>query len=220
MAEPLATKMLEAEKPENRNLVLAEVAASGIKESDPVFMATLAIVTAKVVVEQTPKELRQTFTECLASTRDELSGYEKVAMAGIKHEVSKTVDQLVAEAIAKGSEAKNVVTYKSLIGAGAMALGLLLVGALGGMSALRWFAQMDNRGLTAAEVTALDFGQSKEGRFAQQLLEWNPDLLNGECESRAQDLGAITIGDGTRKATSGYCFVWRQPPDKREFTRE
>jgi hypothetical protein len=215
MAEDLLDRLLRDQDTDTREKVLQIVHASGIRESDPVFLLMVANSTVQVLLEQAPNELRQTFHDCHQRTRDEYESWEKASLAGIKHEISKTTNQLVAEAIAKGNEAKSVVTYKSLIGAGAMLLATLLVGGVCGLGAARWIAQMDDRGLTAEQIKALEWGQSNEGRFAQQFFAWNPDLLNRECEARARDLGAIRVNG--RTYTSGYCFLWTQPPDERGF---
>jgi hypothetical protein len=211
----LLEKLLEGQDAATRAKVMSVVHESGLRESDPLFLLMVANSTVQVLLNQAPNDLRQTFNDCFEKLRLEYGGYEKAALAGMKQDIAKTVSQLVGAAIAKGNEAKNVVTYKSLMGAGFITLTVLLVGALFGFGASRWLVQMDNRGLTADEVVALKWGQSKEGRYAQQLFDWNPDLMNGECEARVRELGAMRVGD--RRVTSGYCFLWTQPPSKRKF---
>jgi hypothetical protein len=164
MAKNLLEELLKDQTQNTREKVLSIVNASGIKESDPVFLLMVANSTVQILLEQAPNALKQTFTDCQQRTRDEFRGYEQAALAGIKEEVAKTAHQLVAESLAKAKESKNVVTYKSLIGAGAMMLVILLVGGMSGLGYARWIAQVDHRGLTADEIKTLDFAQSKEGR--------------------------------------------------------
>jgi predicted lipid carrier protein YhbT len=71
--------------------------------------------------------------------------------------------------------------------------------------------------LSASDAQLLKWAKSKEGRLAQNLVEWNSDYLeNRRCTQEVQDLGVeLTVGD--RVATSGYCVLWVVPPDQREF---
>lgn len=216
MPENLLEKLLQNQTTDTREKVLSVVHASGLRESDPIFLLMVANSTVQVLLEQAPNNLRQTFNDCLQKTRSEYQGYEQAALTGLKMEIAKAVNQVLTESTAKANQAKNVVTYKSLIGAGAMMLAVLTIGGLCGLGSARWIAQLDGRGLTDEEVKALSWARSKQGRFAYDLMQWNPDLQGRQCQERVKEL-AVQMGD--RKATGGYCFVWIVPYKQRTFAR-
>jgi hypothetical protein len=195
--------------------VLSIVHESGLRESDPLFLLMVANSTVQVLLNQAPNELKQTFHDCLQSTRSEYREYERAALTGIKGDIARSVDQLVKAALLEGNKSRAAGGLPSLVSAGAILMGVLVIGVGTGFLASRWLIQRDSRGLTAAEVTALSWGRSREGQFARQLFSWNPTLLNRKCESQARNLGSIEV-EG-RTLAGGYCFVWTQPPEKRTF---
>jgi hypothetical protein len=194
------------------------VSAFGIDENDALFLLLLSNSSVQVLLEQAPNSFRQTFEHAHQKVLDSIEQYEQAARRGVERQVSESVKELMQ----KAGATKARVTLKSLIGAGAIALGLVGLGLLGGWSYARWqqsqiqMAPGEPRQLTLQEAEALDWATSEEGQYARQLLEWNEALLGGNCQQQVKDLG-VTIQMGTRKAKSGFCLVWTQPPSEREF---
>lgn len=194
------------------------VSAFGIDENDALFLLLLSNSSVQVLLEQAPNSFRQTFEHAHQKVLDSIEQYEQAARRGVERQVSESVKELMR----KAGATKARVTLKSLIGAGAIALGLVGLGLLGGWSYARWqqsqiqMAPGEPRQLTLQEAEALDWATSNEGQYARQLLEWNEALLGGNCQQQIKDLG-VTIQMGTRKAKSGFCLVWTQPPSEREF---
>ncbi|MFE4108492.1 DUF6753 family protein [Almyronema epifaneia] len=194
------------------------VSAFGIDENDALFLLLLSNSSVQVLLEQAPNSFRQTFEHAHQKVLDSIEQYEQAARRGVERQVSESVKELMQ----KAGATKARVTLKSLIGAGAIALGLVGLGLLGGWSYARWqqsqiqMAPGEPRQLTLQEAEALDWATSNEGQYARQLLEWNEALLGGNCQQQVKDLG-VTIQMGTRKAKSGFCLVWTQPPSEREF---
>lgn len=194
------------------------VSAFGIDENDALFLLLLSNSSVQVLLEQAPNSFRQTFEHAHQKVLDSIEQYEQAARRGVERQVSESVKELMQ----KAGATKARVTLKSLIGAGAIALGLVGLGLLGGWSYARWqqsqiqMAPGEPRQLTLQEAEALDWATSEEGQYARQLLEWNEALLGGNCQQQVKNLG-VTIQMGTRKAKSGFCLVWTQPPSEREF---
>lgn len=194
------------------------VSAFGIDENDALFLLLLSNSSVQVLLEQAPNSFRQTFEHAHQKVLDSIEQYEQAARRGVERQVSESVKELMR----KAGATKARVTLKSLIGAGAIALGLVGLGLLGGWSYARWqqsqiqMAPGEPRQLTLQEAEALNWATSEEGQYARQLLEWNEALLGGNCQQQVKDLG-VTIQMGTRKAKSGFCLVWTQPPSEREF---
>jgi len=194
------------------------VSAFGIDENDALFLLLLSNSSVQVLLEQAPNSFRQTFEHAHQKVLDSIEQYEQAARRGVERQVSESVKELMQ----KAGATKARVTLKSLISAGAISLGLVGLGLLSGWSYARWqqsqiqMAPGEPRQLTLQEAEALDWATSEEGQYARQILEWNEELLGGNCQQQVQDLG-VTIQMGTRKAKSGFCLVWTQPPSEREF---
>ncbi|MEM9505801.1 MAG: DUF6753 family protein [Cyanobacteria bacterium P01_E01_bin.43] len=194
------------------------VSAFGIDENDALFLLLLSNSSVQVLLEQAPNSFRQTFEHAHQRVLDSIEQYEQAARRGVERQVSESVKELIQ----KAGAAKAQVTIKSLIGAGAIAIGLISFGVFGGWGYSQWrqsqikMAPGAPRQLTLNEAEALDWATSSEGQYARQILEWNEDLLGGDCQQQVKDLG-VTIQMGTRKAKSGFCLLWTQPPSEREF---
>ncbi|GAC1503922.1 MAG: hypothetical protein NVS2B14_16720 [Chamaesiphon sp.] len=73
--------------------------------------------------------------------------------------------------------------------------------------------------LTAEQAAALGWAQSKQGKFARDLMHWNEGLLaNMECEKQAERLG-VTLQIQDKKARTGFCTLWVEPINNREFVQ-
>ena len=194
------------------------VSAFGIDENDALFLLLLSNSSVQVLLEQAPNHFRQTFEYAHQKVLDSIDQYEQAARRGVERQVSESVKELMQKAGARKAQ----VTLKSLIGAGIIALGLVGLGLFSGWSYAQWrqaqvaMAPGEPRQLTLNEAEALDWATSSEGQDARQILEWNEDLLGGECQQQVKELG-VTIQMGTRKAKSGFCLLWTQPPSEREF---
>lgn len=194
------------------------VSAFGIDENDALFLLLLSNSSVQVLLEQAPNHFRQTFEYAHQKVLDSVEQYEQAARRGVERQVSESVNELVKKAGATKARA----SLSALIGAGAIALGLVSLGLFFGWSYAQWqqsqvtMAPGEPRQLTLEEAEALDWATSSQGRYARQILEWNEDLLGGECQEQVKELG-VTIQMGTRKARSGFCLLWTQPPSEREF---
>lgn len=198
--------------------ILRIVNAYGLKQDDPLFLLLLANSSVQVLLEQAPGQLQQTMEFANQKVLDNIEQYEKAARRGVEREVAEAA----TEAIEKAGASKAHVTAKSLVSAGAIALGFLFAGAFFGLGFSQWkqaTTELDPSGsvqLTLDQAEALKWATSNEGQYARQLMSWNEDLLGGECQGQVDDLG-ITIQMGTQQAESGFCLVWTQPPNEREF---
>lgn len=200
------------------NKILRIVNAFGIDRNDSLFLLLLANSSVQVLLEQAPNQLQQTFEFANQKALDKIEDYEQAARRGIERQVAEAVQELVK----KTGASKAQVTVKSLISAGAIAFGLIVIGLAGGWGYSQWQRSQvvqdpsGPRQLTLNEAEALDWALSDAGQYARQLVTWNEDLLGGECQQQLQDLD-ITIQMGTQQAKSGFCLLWTQPPDQREF---
>ena len=98
-----------------------------------------------------------------------------------------------------------------------------------GIAGLSWYQASRPRDptgprqLTLEQAKALDWATSAEGQFSRKLMHWNQDLLsrdrNGQlvCANEVNRLGVTLEMLPNRKATAGFCTLWVQPPNQREF---
>jgi hypothetical protein len=79
------------------------------------------------------------------------------------------------------------------------------------------------RQLTLEQAEALQWAASAEGKFARSFMSWNQDLLSRDrtgqlaCANEVKRLGVTLEMLPDRKATAGFCTLWVQPPNQREF---
>ena len=205
-------------EPEAKAVIRSLAQATGLSENDPLFLLLIGLSPVGITLEKSPNVIKQTFLQCHNQLKRELQDYEKMATQGIEHEIATSVRVLLK----KTEVSKAQVTLKSLIGAGAIVLALVSVGLLGGfgISQKQVAAQrLDPSGavqLTLEEANAMTWAMSPEGQYAKTLLSWNEDLLAGQCQQQVNELG-VTIQVGARKAKSGFCLVWTEPPEKRKY---
>ena len=198
--------------------ILRIVNAYGMSRTDPLFLLLLANSSVQVLIEQAPGQLQQTMEYANQKVLDNIEQYEKAARRGVEREVAEAAKL----AIEKAGASKAQVTARSMVSAGAIALGFLVAGVLGGLGFSQWkqatteLAPGGPVQLTLEQAEALSWAISEEGQYARQIMSWNEDLLGGECQGQVEGLG-ITIQMGTRQAKSGFCLLWTQPPGKREF---
>ena len=205
-------------EPEAKAVIRALAQATGLTENDPLFLLIIGLSPIGITLEKTPNIIKQTFLHCHNQLKRELQDYEKMATQGIEQEIATSVRRLLD----KTETAKAQVTLKSLIGAGLIALSLVSLGLLGGFGiSERQVAKqrLDPSGavqLTLEEANAMAWAMSPDGQYAKTLLSWNTDLLAGQCQRQVDELG-VTIQVGDRKAKSGFCLVWTEPPEKRKY---
>ncbi|NEQ19144.1 MAG: hypothetical protein F6K28_04435 [Microcoleus sp. SIO2G3] len=111
--------------------------------------------------------------------------------------------------------------FTSLIPAMAVLLSCVGIGVLLGMTVPPWMGGglTNPRRLTVEEAEALRWAQSKEGKFARNLMKWNSGSLdNLDCTQDVKRLG-VTLEVAGRPATTGFCTIWVQPPNKRQFKK-
>ena len=205
-------------EPEAKAVIRSLAQATGLSENDPLFLLLIGLSPVGITLEKSPNIIKQTFLQCHNQLKRELQDYEKMATQGIEHEIATSVRKLLE----KTEISKAQVTLKSLVGAGVIALALVSLGLLGGfgISQRQIAAQrLDPSGavqLTLEEASAMTWAMSPDGQYAKTLLSWNEDLLAGQCQSQVNELG-VTIQVGVQKAKSGFCLVWTEPPEKRQY---
>ncbi len=198
--------------------ILRTLADSGVKKNDPIFTSLLYITGVKETLERGPGEMRQVVDYGMRQFLDAMEDAKQVAAMTTEKRIASAVDALLQ----KTNESKNRVTIQSLIWAGVSLLSMFVIG----WASCNWYRgsrqsqvvldPSEPRKLTQEEARSLDWAMSPEGRKARQIVEWNEGLIGGECEEDARAFN-VTIQIGRRRATSGYCVLWVQPPDKRTF---
>ena len=143
---------------------------------------------------------------------------EFVKSAKEEAEIAKSVNRLL-EQQDKAKPSRKWLK-RSALGVG----GLFLFG-LGAFISYRYAQMQYQSTLEVENRERLTWARSKEGQLAKQIMAWNPGLVDGSCSKNVARLGIgwgeVLTSDGeivgNRKATTGYCIVWRVPPDKRKF---
>ena len=212
--------LLEGQDPDFTARVLRIVNETGLRPNDPLFTILISTSTLKLLLEDSPKQLKGTMDYCLKSMLEHMSAYEAAAAKGTEKRIATAVDRLVE----KTQISKAQVTLQAALPAGLAFVFTLGIGILGGMAYSRWqFNQVPQdplgpRQLTRAEANALDWAMSNEGKFAKNIMDWNDNLANRGCEKEIDEFG-FTYRLGNKEAVSGFCAVWTAPPQERRFVK-
>lgn len=198
--------------------ILQILADSGIKKNDPIFSSLLYLTGVKETLERGPGEIRQAVDYGLRQFLEVMEESKQVAAMTTEKRIASAVNALLQ----KTNESKSRVTIQSVIWAGVIIFSAFVIG----WASCNWYrvfrqpqVALDPSGprtLTVEEVKNLDWSMSAEGKKARQIVALNPDVMGGECEEQARAHN-ITIQIGDRRATSGYCVLWVQPPGERTF---
>jgi hypothetical protein len=201
------------------------VVQTGIDPDDPAFLLLVATGRLEVLLEDSPKEMETMFDQWQTQLYDRLQTYEQVAIKG--HQ--KAIAQTVAALIRRTELERAIHSLPSLIAAGVLLLVTAGVGGLLGLGGHVWYQARqppDPRGLrqlTLEQAQALAWATSTEGQFARNLMGWNQELLSRDrqgqlvCANEVKRLGVTLELLPKRKAIAGFCTLWVQPPNQRQF---
>jgi hypothetical protein len=204
------------------------VVQTGVDPDEPVFLMMIATGRLQVPLEDSPQEMEAMFDQWQTQLYDHLQNYEKAAVKGQQKAIAHAVTALI-----KRTEFERAIhLVPSLIAAGILLLITAAVGRSFSIGAMLWYqtSNLDPTGprqLTQQEASALAWATTNEGRFARNLIEWNRDLFSRDtsgqltCTREVKRLRVtLEVGGSSRKATSGFCTVWVQPPNQRKFVSQ
>lgn len=216
--QDLLDVVLEGKTEEFRRRVLDLVVKTGLEADDPIFLVLLATGRLEVLLEESPLALERLFKGWTSEIKRSLDLVEQVTLEQQKSAIAKAAGDLIRQAERK--EGRRFFT--SLIPAMAVLLSCVGIGVLLGITVPPWMGGglTKERRLTVEEAEALRWAQSKEGKFARNLIKWNSGSLdNLDCTKDVLRLG-VTLKIAGRPSTAGFCTIWVQPPEKRQFKKE
>lgn len=210
---------LEGQSEEYRRKVLELAFKGKIEPTDPIFLILLATGRLEVLIQESPKpeDFELAFNRWVGRINKTLASYERVAVEKQEGQIAEAVKSLVRQ-----TELRRVATSAgSLVVAAGILLTTLGIGALMGWMGLLWsqggFAPGEAVHLTQEQAETLRWATSTEGKFARNLMRWNSDsLTNLECKKEVRRLG-VTLEVAGRPARSGFCTIWVEPVEKRQF---
>ena len=202
--------------------ILKELSQRGVKANDPLFTTLLFITGVQEKLEAGPTEISSAIDQGVRQFLDSMDAAKHVAVSTTEERIASTVETLIQ----KTHESKSQVTFQSIAWAGAFMFTAFVLGWCGST----WYRiarqsqvvldPSEARKLTLEEAKNLEWAMSSDGRYARKIVDWNEDLIGGQCEDDAREFVqeyGITKQIGLRNATSGYCWLWVQPPEKRTF---
>ena len=209
-------ELLENRSEEFKERVLIVVARLNLGVDDPAFLFAVALGQLEVLLEDSPKSMARLFKAWTSELRKTLDLAETVLVAEQKEAIAKAATSLIR----RHEQVESSRLWRSIVPAAGIVCVALGLGFLAGVTVPPYlqggFVGEPVR-LTLSQATALDWAMSAEGQFAQQLMEWNAGYLD-DCEEQAAALG-VELNLGMRRASSGFCVLWVQPPQKRSWSQ-
>ncbi|ACK74012.1 hypothetical protein PCC7424_5438 (plasmid) [Gloeothece citriformis PCC 7424] len=195
-----------------RAKVLNLVVKHGLNGNDPLFLVLIAVGSLQVMLEEAPAALEITIEEMKKSSY-------KASLEAIA-QTQKLVAASVRELIGKTEAIQMKRPSKVLIPGLALFTAVFSLGAISGICATVSFNQLASSGhkiATKEEAVALAWAQSKEGKSAKNIYEWNKAYLDsGKCIADMDKLG-IKLTLGGTQVKSGFCALWVVPPNQRQY---
>jgi hypothetical protein len=219
--ETLLRFLLKNRDEEFRSQVWEIVCKYGLDADDPLFLLLIATGNLEVLLKEGPKELGELYQDWSTNLATRLQEYEQVVVKSQQRAIAQAVRNLVLRVQLE----KALHHVPSVITAFMLLLIILGLGAGIGAILLQWrlhLVRLDPRGplqLTAEQAKVLDWATSTQGQYAKQLLAWNPNLYDRSCMQENARLGVTLTESGlsSKKATSGFCTIWVEPPNQRQF---
>jgi ElaB/YqjD/DUF883 family membrane-anchored ribosome-binding protein len=217
LGESLLALALEEQDPGFKNKVYEIIVHTGMDVNDPALLLMIATGRLETLLEESPKELSALFDQWsevthsqITNYREGLEHYERAAVKGQQKAIARAAEKLVQK-VAIEQFVKSINAMSIGIGAGIVLLSLGAGFFLGNVWAIAR--------LELDEANALQWTTSEEGKFAQDLMKWNADLLRRSggklpCETEAAQLG-VTLEVEGRKAKRGFCTLWVAPATQR-----
>jgi len=201
--------------------VLKILKTTQIRDNDVMFMVMIAIGQVEGLLIQSPKELASLFESWESSIFDKLKEVERVAIKSQQTAIAHAVRDLI-----KKTDFKQTLSFfKSVVPAFGLLVSTLGIGALLGMSVPVWlqggYMTDKPRKLTLAEAETLQWGMSREGKFARDLTKWNPNLIpynNSDCLKDVKRLN-VTLKVQGKDTLKGWCAIWVLPPNQRQYLK-
>ncbi len=201
----LLEKLLSGRSEEFKRKVFQLVSQTGYSEGDPLFVILLATGTLQTLLNEKPVEIDEMFnrwtktvTKSMDSVEQEIIERQKLA-----------ITQAAGDLIRKAERQESTRFFKSILPGAIAASVVLVVGFVAGSTippALKG-GYVVGQNLTADDVEALRWANSKEGQYARQLISWNADYLE-VCDQDAAKM-PIKLQMGQREAKGGFCANWQ-----------
>ncbi|MBP5974214.1 hypothetical protein HW132_16060 [Brasilonema sp. CT11] len=213
--DELLAAALVGKSEEFKKRVWDYVDKSGLTPDDPLFLVLVATGRLEVLLEDAPDTLEQLFKNWSKEISRNLELVESATIERQKLAIARAVADLIKKA--EQQEAQRLFT--SIVPATGLVIAILGLGIILGMSIPPWLegGLSEPQRLTINQLEALRWAESNEGEFARNLMKLNAGYLdNFECQKDAQSL-KVTLTQGNRKASSGFCILWTVPPNERKF---
>lgn len=213
--DELLTAALVGKSEEFKKRVWDYVGKSGLVPGDPLLLVLLATGRLEVLLEDAPDTLEQLFKNWSKEISRNLELVESATLERQKLAIARAAADLIKKV--EQQEARRLSTM--ILPAAGLVTAILSLGFILGMSIPPWLegGLSQPQRLTMNQLEALRWAESNEGKFARNLMKWNAGYLdNKECQKDAQSL-KVTLTQGNRKASSGFCILWTVPPNERKF---
>ncbi len=227
-----ALERLLKEEPESVKAKVWELISEyDLTSDDPAFTLMTATGRLQVLLKDSPVELKAMFEQwqaelyaAISQYREGLKQYEQTAVKAQQTAIAHSVHTLLRKTAI--DQFMHQLSAASTILAGTLLVAAAVIGGSVGWAIANQHqnqldpTQLDPQGkrqLTLEQANRLQWAVSPEGKLAQNLTEWNKDLLERDwrgqlaCEQQARKLG-VTLKLGNQQAKSGFCVLWVKPP--------
>ncbi|WP_013334839.1 DUF6753 family protein [Gloeothece verrucosa] len=193
-----------------------------VKPNDPLFVLMLTCRYYSLITLNAPNVIGNAFelgiTKLLGALSEKLDRLQSISVTNVETQIALSVNKLLSRQD-KATPRQKWIKRGKIAG---LCMGLF---SLGASLTYWWFEQSQLASLSANNRQLLAWAKSHEGQLARKIMQWNPSLIDGSCSDDVARLG-IGWGEvlvkngkivGNKQATTGYCVVWRVPPNQRKF---
>lgn len=200
-----------------------------IQPNDPIFVILVAMQELELMMVDVPLQIEQVCTEYesrmnqmlhkyFGATESEAKERYQSALAGIKQDIAAAAKELIIETRDEQFTGNLLTLGKMAAPALAMLLGAIGLGVLGTLQyhQLKTQTLLGTGKLTPEQYDAMEWGMSREGKQAQEIMKYNAGYVGETCQQDAEAMN-LRLQFGERTVTSGFCLLFVEPPNKRRY---
>ena len=218
-------KLLASLDPKAQAQLLKAVYAYGMDTSDPYFVVLLSHATIAQAIIDSPEVMRKIGEE----QRNLQMATVDCHLDKVKESAAKTVESSIAQSVARLLQHR--LSQEELVSWQRVALPtcLTVLGVMTCSIATGWFLARQFQippspiasgaavKLTEQQVQDLKLASTPEGRFALNIVAYNPGKVQDCLSSQAEVLKATIQVPTLGKVEYGACLLWVVPTEQRKF---
>lgn len=192
---------------------------TGISPNDPYFLMLLQSRVTQILYQLTPNKIYEAFDLSQEKLLKLLNDFKTELKTELNQSQTGNSEKLaLSVSTAKKARSSSVIWENFYVRSFCLfSLCLICSGAIGLFLNQTAIAKARKQNLAQKDQAILKWAKSEEGQVAKNIIDWNADLMSGDCKEKVKSLG-ISFQLENTKTTSGFCVLYVEPLNQRNTT--